>query len=604
MIHAWTRHRGTFTRVFVFVMSMAGLWSLFSGLHLIVAGFDAKLLLSDIKFIFVAALPVAWLSLASAFTGIKLTPRMLMIISLLPVVTLGLIATNDAHYLFFEFSELLVTDKFATIDRVYGPWFWVHTLYSYLLVGIGVLLFVRHVFRSKGHIRSQALIMTLGSLTPMFFNGVYLSNPDLFLHLDLTPISFSLSGVFFFIGMFRYRMLDLMPIAREQIIRYMDDGVIVTDPRGLIMEANEVIGSMKSETGGKIIDMPVQECFPFLAQEWNAGAEKAGYETEIDLTTSTEAKWYALRMKHILSDEGITQGRLIFLRDITESKLAELQILESKRHLEELSRLKSAFLSNMSHDVRTPLSGIIGLADVLVEECEGDQQELAEMIRSSGDRLLKLLNSILSVSHLSSGKLDQNTEKTDVVELSRQVLIQFEREASTKELEFRMSLPSEAKYAQLDPNHLAHALTHLLDHSFRYTERGSIQFDMRTEMSEVVIRISDTGRGFESGFVESINQPLDTVSLAEFGLDKTSGLGLRVANGLLEELGGQLSMQSEPGYGSVFTIRFPSSDASASDSEESLKSQEATNSTRGPAARSRQADRDHPRSQAAQTDHP
>ncbi len=127
---------------------------------------------------------------------------------------------------------------------------------------------------------------------------------------------------------------------------------------------------------------------------------------------------------------------------------------------------------------------------------------------------------------------------------------------------------------------------------------------MRTEMSEVVIRISDTGRGFESGFVESINQPLDTVSLAEFGLDKTSGLGLRVANGLLEELGGQLSMQSEPGYGSVFTIRFPSSDASASDSEESLKSQEATNSTRGPAARSRQADRDHPRSQAAQTDHP
>ena len=82
-----TRHRGTFTRVFVFVMSMAGLWSLFSGLHLIVAGFDAKLLLSDIKFIFVAALcPLPGYRWRVRLLAFKLTPRMLMIISLLPVV--------------------------------------------------------------------------------------------------------------------------------------------------------------------------------------------------------------------------------------------------------------------------------------------------------------------------------------------------------------------------------------------------------------------------------------------------------------------------------------------------------------------------------------
>jgi signal transduction histidine kinase len=167
------------------------------------------------------------------------------------------------------------------------------------------------------------------------------------------------------------------------------------------------------------------------------------------------------------------------------------------------------------------------------------------------------LNSLLSVAHLSAGTLDLHREKLNMVELSHYVLNQIEPEISKKKVELRVTLPDEFLEAYHDYGHLTHALTHILDHAVRYTETGSIQFDLRREQNDVIFRIIDTGRGFEPAFVRSIREPINSVNLAEFGLNNNSGLGLRVANGLLEELGGTLEIRSEVGVGSTFTARLP-----------------------------------------------
>jgi len=278
---------------------------------------------------------------------------------------------------------------------------------------------------------------------------------------------------------------------------------------------------------------------------------------------------------------------MVLLRDVTERKEAEIHLVESRERIQELSQLKSAFLSNMSHDVRTPLSGIIGLADVLMEETEGDQHELAGMIRTSGDRLLKLLNSILSVSHLSSGTLDQNIEPTNVVALAQNVLVQAERDAAEKGLELHESVSNDMIVRNVDPAHVAHALSHIIDHAVRFTEYGSISMDIREKDGHVMIRITDTGKGFDPAFVASIDEPIDTLSLAEFGLDKGSGLGLRVAHGLIQESGGHLQISSTPGKGSVFTIILPQKEI-------------ASNPDRSPSAS--RADRGHRGERDQQTD--
>ena len=177
------------------------------------------------------------------------------------------------------------------------------------------------------------------------------------------------------------------------------------------------------------------------------------------------------------------------------------------------------------------------------------------MIRTSGDRLLKLLNSILSVSHLASGTLDQKVETADVVGLIQRILAQYERDIEAAGVELRTSYPDHPIYHELDPNHLGHALSHIMDLAVRSTESGSIRVEVSDTPEGVQIRVTDTGRGFDPAFIASIDEPLDSLSLAEFGLDKGSSLGIRVANGLIVESGGKLHIQSQPGRGSTFTIR-------------------------------------------------
>jgi len=573
---------------------LAAMWSLFSGLHILASDIEDKILLSDLKFVFIASLPVTWILLAATFTGLRVSLKTVALLFVIPLITVGLIATNSLHHIVFLESVPLVRETFVSVSREYGLWFWVHTFYSYVLLAIGMGMFVRFIFKSQGDLRGQAIIMTAGSLVPVACNALYLSNPEAFSHLDLTPISFSISGVVFFLGLFKYRMLDFMPIAREEIIRSMADGVVVTDTLGRIVETNDAVVALLSDAHETAIDRDISSVFPFLKDVWENAQSREKCQTEVrfdevDAEDTGKERWFVVVTKMVHDSAREHQGFLVLLRDVTERKMAEVKMQESVQRTEELSNLKSAFLSNMSHDVRTPLSGIIGLADVLIEECEDEQKELAELIRTSSDRLLKLLNSILSVAHLSSGTLDQNTERTNVNDLSLKIISQFEKEIEAKHLEFRVSVPTTPIASELDPNHLAHAMSHLLDQSLRFTESGSIQFDLRQELSNIVIRITDTGRGFESNFIASIHQSLDNMTLAEFGLDKSSGLGLRVAHGFIEEMGGNLDIHSEMGTGTTFTIRLPIFESKANKSSPAHSDRGSVSHARGTQSPTREA---------------
>ncbi len=566
-IHAWTKPKNATSSYFVLVMLTAAFWSLLSGLHLVVSDVETKILLTDLKFVFVTSLPVLWVLLATSYSGKPLRRKTIVCLFVFPAIVVGLIATNPLHHLVFLSTKPLVTEFFVTVSREYGPVFWVLTVYSYILTTFGVVLFIHRMVNSKGYLRIQAIIMTAGALVPFAFNALYLSNPEAYFHLDYTPVSFSVSGLLFFIGLFRYRMLDLKPIAREEIMRSMADGVIVTDPDGYIVEINESVAMLRTDTSKSEVGRCVSDEFPFLADLWESVKSGDRFKNEFELTGFGDDRWYVLSSKMVIVNGNDHQGYLIVLRDVTERKLAELQLLEAKRGSDELSRLKSEFLASMSHDVRTPLSGIVGLADILVEECSGEQQQFADMIRVSSDRLLKLLNSILSVAHLSSGTLDENTELTDVALISQNVLAEYATEAEEKNIDLLISVPEQKIESELDRNHLGHALSHLLDHAMSLTKKGEILFDLRQDQGQLIFRISDTGGGMDPKFVESISQSLDAIKQDEFGLKNDSGLGLRVAHRLIEQMGGKLDIISAIGSGSTYCVTLPIVDPSSKASE-------------------------------------
>jgi len=559
VVSARNKTKSTASTYFTLTMVAAGMWSLFSGLHLTAGNMAAKMFFADAKFLFITTLPVFWLLLAWSFSNKRdtLKPATAVLLFLFPVITIILVATNGSHHLVFDEVTPFVTERFVSFSRSYGPWFWMHTVYSYSLIIIGVGIFMHSIVFSKGHLRAQAMVMSGGSVTPLLFNAIFLSNPDAFLYLDFTPVAFAATGVVYFYGLFKFKMLDLMPMAQAEIVRSMEDAVIVTDPSGIVLDANLAGASLRATSIGSEVGQPVLHEFPFLTDAWNASLNSRRYSQEIPYLIDSDQRWYRADFKRIITSSGKHEGQLIVLRDITDSKQTQMLLQDAKMKAEELSQLKSAFLSDMSHDVRTPLAGIIGMAGLLVEECHGDQKEFALMIKQSGHRLLKQLNSLLSVSHLSDGKLDINSEILDVTALSSRVIAGFGTEFDEKQIQLQVSLPSEPLRAKLDSEHLVHALSHILNHTVRSTDEGGVHFDLRKELGEAVFRISYDGCSDEADIVRSITEPHTQTLLTESGMEPGCGLGLRVANGLIEELGGSLSFKTEMGIGSFFTIRVP-----------------------------------------------
>ncbi len=554
--YAMTRARTSTTRWFVATMALAAFWSTCSGLSLMVEPFWLKRLFTDIKFVSVTLLPVTWLFMAGAFTNRHALQRRPWQIGLVvvPVLTLALISTNSLHGWMFALQWPAESEGFTSVGRTYGPWFWVFTGFAYLTVGSSIALFAWAAVRLSGRRRMQALTMMLGSLQPLLFNAFYLSAPNFFGQLDYTPVAFSISGVFFAVGLFGFGMLDLMPVARREVIRAMMDPVIVTSADGTVADVNQA-GCTLLAICRDSIGKPVREVLPVAAQRIADG--KALLPFDVTLRVGNEERHFDTRITQLEDELGTGLGFVYVLHDVTARREAENQLRLAKERVEELSRLKSAFLSNMSHEIRTPLTGIIGLAELLAEETQDEQREFSIMIRDAGTRLFRMLNSVLSVAHLSSGRIESHVQRVDMNALLEEIVRPLRREAEEAGLGLVLELPDAPVEVELDPDHLQHALTHLLDNAIRFTDEGRVHVRLHDAAHDVLITLSDTGRGMNQRFVDRASEAFSQES---YDLDRSmegSGLGLRVAYGLVQEMQGSISVQSVPGAGTSFTLSIP-----------------------------------------------
>ena len=249
----------------------------------------------------------------------------------------------------------------------------------------------------------------------------------------------------------------------------------------------------------------------------------------------------------------------VLLRDMTERKLHESQLVEAKERAEEMSELKSAFLANMSHEVRTPLTGILGFASILKEELQDEKQELAEYIHQSGERLLETLNSVLDLARLEANALTLDIEPVDVATEVRQTAVIFRPIAAEKGLTLSVDVPDEL-VVRTDRTCLHRVFSNLLSNGIKFTNEGSIHVRLACEGDHLLIRVEDTGPGIAPDFVPYV---FDEFKQASTGLSREhqgAGLGLAITKRLIDRLNGDISIDSTVGQGSVFTVRLPSMD--------------------------------------------
>ncbi|MCB9556326.1 MAG: response regulator [Deltaproteobacteria bacterium] len=262
----------------------------------------------------------------------------------------------------------------------------------------------------------------------------------------------------------------------------------------------------------------------------------------------------------ILDSRGQPQYLLGISEDITEKRNVERALETANQLAREASRAKGAFLARVSHEIRTPIGGIIGMARLALEDARtAEQREYLELLHESTQSLLAVINDILDFSKLEAGRLELEKIPFCLCDLVASVLRQFQPLAQDKGITLRGSCSDDLPAQQLgDPTRMRQLLVNLLDNAIRFTDQGEVVCHVwQTADQQTALSVTDTGCGIspdkQQAIFESFVQADSSVSRRYGG----TGLGLSIASGLVQAMNGTITVESDLGKGSSFTVVVP-----------------------------------------------
>jgi len=345
----------------------------------------------------------------------------------------------------------------------------------------------------------------------------------------------------------------------EYIYSSLADPFMVTDNEGNVQLMNDAAIAFFHMEGSQneIYSKHFDDLFKFDHRRLNPSLD----HIELEARDTRENRPCTVSSSRIHDNFGDPLGYVIYIKDVSERVRYITELNRAREEAELSSKAKTTFLANMSHEIRTPMNAIIGFSEIILKQnLELDQiQEYAENIRDSSYGLLGLINDILDITKIESGKVSMNNVGYNLKTLIENVLAQIKPLADKKGLQLRYEIDEKAPVGVFgDEAKIREVLINLLNNAVKYTEKGSVTLKMASkliendERVELVFDVVDTGYGIKEEEQEAIFEAFEQVNKTLHAGIEGTGLGLAIVKGYTELMGGRIGVRSELGKGSDF----------------------------------------------------
>lgn len=516
-------------------------WCVCSAAEWLTPSLPAKLLFANLSYLGIGTLPAAMMILALQYSRPGYSPRWFtcFLLGVEPVAVLILALTNQSHHLLRTSATLISVDGLQALDVKLGPAFWGHTVYSYVLLACSVVLLFRQIWHSSSsQFIGQVLSMLIGILAPWVGNVLYLVGLNPVPYFDFTPVGFMITGIALYYGIFRFHLLDLVPVARDIVLESMKDAVIVLNLQNRIVDANRAALTLFDLSREQIFGGKASSILPapFAPKDEHPPADEA-----------SEIKWnqcyYRISNSPVCANGQSRVGTLILLQDITERKQTE--------------RMKDEFVSVVSHELRTPVTSIRASLGLLAGEVVGvlpeQMKSLVAISLEDTERLSRLLDDILDMERIQEGKMEFRHQTLDLVDLARRSLDGIRCYAKQFGVQFQLEASVSNALVHADSDRMMQVMTNLLSNAAKFSpQNGEIKIMIERKEGAFRVSVADHGPGIPENFRSRIFQPFAQADSSDSRGRGGTGLGLSICKAIIEKHGGQLGFQSEAGAGSTF----------------------------------------------------
>lgn len=480
------------------------------------------------------------------YCGIKKLNALSMLLLAANIIGIAMAVLTGKTGLFYKSFERCSCDIFFVPKAEYGLGAYILTA-AMIVQSVVIAASAVYVLKKRGvHNNLHTPEMCAAALLPAA--AKIAAGAGMLEGFDLSYIFIVLGCLLVSVNVYNSKVIDVVNSARDNIIETMNDALLVTDTKMNIVDANPAARRIFPDlfkTGRK-----TQGMVSLIASLM----DENGDHTEFEI----DGKCYDKHISKLSNSDGSPMGYAVLLLDVTDTKRYVDDLIDMRQRADMANSAKSDFLANMSHEIRTPMNAITGFAELCLRE---KNYQYASDIKTAAKNLIAIINDILDISKIESGKLELVLSSYSLEDMLNDVISIIYVQLDSKEgIEFKIDIDKRLpKKLYGDEVRIKQILINLLGNSVKFTKAGYVGLSVREisrngDISSLMIKVTDTGIGIKREDISKlfINfQQVDTKKNREI---EGTGLGLSITKNLVDLMNGTITVDSEYGKGSVFTV--------------------------------------------------